>query len=56
MLIDNLIFCMGLESDDKRDDVEDKETAESHFGVVMGRFAELLNCHFADLASYKTYL
>jgi len=42
-----------------RDGVEglkEKETAESHFGVVMGRFAELLNCHFADLGSYKTYL
>ena len=39
-----------------RDGVEDKETAESHFGIVMGRFAELLNCHFPDLESYKTFL
>ena len=39
-----------------RDGVEDEETAESHFGVVMGRFAELLNCHFPDLGSYKTFL
>lgn len=39
-----------------RDGVEDKDTAESHFGVVMGRFAELLNCHFQYLDSYRTFL
>ena len=39
-----------------RDDVEDIETAESHFGVVMGRFAELLNCHFPDIESYRTFI
>lgn len=40
-----------------RDGVKDKETAESHFGVVMGRFfAELLNCHFPDLESYRTFI
>jgi len=39
-----------------RDGVDDKDTAESHFGVVMGRFAELLNCHFPDLESYRTFL
>lgn len=39
-----------------KDGVEDKIIAESHFGVVMGRFAELLNCHFSDLKCYKTFL
>lgn len=38
------------------DKKEEKETAESHFGIVMGRFAELLNCHFPQLGSYKTFL
>lgn len=39
-----------------RDEVKDTETANSHIGVVMGRFAELLNCHFSDIKTYKTYL
>lgn len=37
-------------------DAEDTELAETHFGVVLGRFAELLNCHFAMIGSYETVL
>ncbi len=39
-----------------KEGVKDTETAQAHFGVVMGRFAELLNCHFDDIKSYKTFL
>ena len=39
-----------------RDGVKDTDTAKNHFGVVMGRFAELLNCHFADIKTYKTII
>lgn len=35
---------------------KDKELAETHFGVVLGRFAELLNCHFQTIGSYETFL
>lgn len=30
--------------------------AESHIGLVLGRFAELLNCHFTEIGSYETIL
>lgn len=34
----------------------EKTEAESHLGLVLGRFAELLNCHFAEIGSYETIL
>lgn len=34
----------------------DKTEAESHLGLVLGRFAELLNCHFTKISSYETIL
>ena len=33
-----------------------KTEAESHLGLVLGRFAELLNCHFVEIGSYETIL
>lgn len=36
---------------------EEKEIAKSHFGIVLGRFAEVLNCHYADsVKKYQTVL
>lgn len=35
---------------------EEIEVAKSHFGVVLGRFAEVLNCHFPKIKNYKTEL
>lgn len=35
---------------------EEIEVAKSHFGVVLGRFAEVLNCHFPEIKNYKTEL
>lgn len=36
---------------------EKKKIAESHFGIVLGRFAEVLNCHYADIVKkYQTLL
>jgi len=35
---------------------KDISTAISHFGVVLGRFAELLNCHYPEIGEYKTIL
>lgn len=32
------------------------EVAKSHFGIVMGRFAEVLNCHFREIKNYRTEL
>lgn len=35
---------------------KDTEKAESHFGIVLGRFAEVINCHFPEIGSYTTIL
>ena len=35
---------------------KDQKLAKQHFGVVLGRFAELLNCHFQVIASYETVI
>ncbi len=35
---------------------EDRQEAENHLGVVLGRFAELLNCHFLEIGAYETIL
>lgn len=32
------------------------EVAKNHFGVVLGRFAEVLNCHFPEIKNYRTEL
>lgn len=33
------------------------EIAKTHFGIVLGRFAEVLNCHYADtIKNYRTEL
>lgn len=41
-----------------RETVKDKEAkkiAEKHFGIVLGRFAEVLNCHYFDtIKEYRT--
>ena len=34
----------------------DEEIARSHFGIVLGRFAEVINCHFPEMGSYITIL
>lgn len=34
----------------------DEETAQSHFGIVLGRFAEMLNIHFPHIEYYETFL
>lgn len=36
--------------------VKDEKTAQSHFGLVLGRFAEVINCHFPEIGSYTTVL
>lgn len=35
---------------------EEIEVAKIHFGVVLGRFAEVLNCHFPEIKNYRTEL
>lgn len=37
-------------------DAADEEMAKEHFGIVLGRFAEMLNQHFSDIGSYETVL
>ena len=38
-------------------DKDDKSVAEGHLGIVLGRFAEILNCHYAKLVkNYQTVL
>lgn len=37
-------------------DAGDKESAESHLPIVLGRFAELLNSHFVGIGKYQTIL
>lgn len=37
-------------------DTQDKEKAAGHFGIVLGRFSEMLNCHFKKIGSYETFL
>ena len=34
----------------------DHDAAEKQKGVVLGRFAELLNTHFSEIGSYETVL
>ena len=36
--------------------VKDEAKAQSHFGLVLGRFAEVINCHFPEIGSYTTIL
>lgn len=33
-----------------------KQEAEDLFGLVLGRFAEMLNCHFPEIGAYETIL
>ena len=37
-------------------EVDDTETAKKHFGIVLGRFAEMLNTHYEEIGSYETVL
>lgn len=39
-----------------KNDATDKEKSKSHFGIVMGRFAEVLNNHFEKIGVYETVL
>lgn len=41
------IICENVKSEEERD------IAKSHLGIVLGRFAEVLNCHYAGVV--KTY-
>lgn len=36
--------------------VENVDLAKDKFGVVLGRFSEILNCHFSIISNYKTIL
>ena len=36
--------------------VKDEKKAQTHFGLVLGRFAEVINCHFPEIGSYVTVL
>ncbi len=36
--------------------VKDEEKAKSHFGLVLGRFSEVINCHFPEIGTYTTIL
>lgn len=49
------IECLKIMPTMKKDAVDDKK-AESHFGIVLGRFSELLNTHFEKIGCYETYL
>ena len=33
-----------------------RHDAEKHLSLVLGRFAELLNCHFQEIGEYETIL
>lgn len=33
-----------------------RQDAERHLGIVLGRFSELLNCHFQEIGKYETIL
>lgn len=35
---------------------EENGETEEHCGIILGRFAELLNCHFSKIGSYETVL
>ena len=37
-------------------EVVDTGKAKEHFGIVLGRFAEMLNNHFVEIGSYQTFL
>lgn len=37
-------------------DAKDIDRAKEHLGIVLGRFAEMLNCHFTGIGSYETIL
>lgn len=39
-----------------RKDTNDTKTAQSHFGIVLAKFSEVLNSHFAGIGSYETVL
>lgn len=39
-----------------KNDSQDTENAKNHFGIVLGRFSEMLNCHFTEIGSYETFL
>lgn len=34
----------------------DEEKSKSHYGLVLGRFAEIINCYFPEIGSYTTIL
>ena len=36
--------------------VDNIDLAKDKFGVVLGRFSEILNCHFSKIDNYKTIL
>ena len=37
-------------------DAQNQMRAKLHLGIVLGRFAELLNTHFCEIGQYKTIL
>lgn len=39
-----------------KEGVVDEDRAKSHYGLVLGRFAEVINCHFPEIDSYTTIL
>lgn len=39
-----------------KNDATNIEEAKDHFGIVLGRFSEMLNTHFAEIGSYETIL
>lgn len=39
-----------------KNDAADKSKAKMHFGIVLGRFAELLNNYFEKIGTYETML
>ena len=49
------VECLKIVPSVKKE-VEDTEKAKRHFGIVLGRFAEMLNCHFSEISSYETIL
>lgn len=52
--IDGVSFIKILPS--IANEAHDKMQAMLHFGIVLGRFSELLNIHFSVISSYKTIL
>ena len=49
------VECLKIVPSVKKDS-KDIEKAKEHYGIVLGRVSEMLNCHFKEIGSYETFL